>query len=159
MRILGVDPGIAILGWAIIEKNKTNLSLLACDAITTPSRDQEPTRLLTLYEEFSKILQTYSPDILSIEQLYFAANTKTALTVAQARGVVLLASAQHNLPIASYTPLEVKKIITGDGTADKQQIQWMIKTILPTATSLPKLDDITDAIAIALTHAYIKSFL
>lgn len=159
MRILGVDPGIAILGWAIIDKEKSHLSLIACDAITTPSRDSESTRLLALYKEFSKILQTYSPDILSIEQLYFAKNTKTALTVAQARGVVLLASAQHNLPIASYTPLEVKKIITGDGTADKQQIQWMVKTILPTAKSLPKLDDITDAIAIALTHAYMKEFI
>jgi len=158
MRILGIDPGTATLGWAIIEKKNSQVSLVAYDAMYTKPNDSEEQRLLTLYTEFSKLIHTYSPHAVSIEQLYFATNAKTAIAVAQARGVILLASAQNNIPVVSYSPLHIKKTITGDGKADKRQVQSMLTKLLP-LTIAPKPDDAADAIAIALTHAYTNKFI
>lgn len=158
MKILGIDPGTAILGWAVIEKHKQVIHVLASNAVVTPKDKRDEERLLLLHTGFTELIEKYSPDIVSIEQLFFSTNVKTAITVAQARGVILLACAQQNIPVISYSPLQIKKTITGDGKADKHQIQFMLKKLLP-ATPLPKLDDITDAIAIALTHAYTNTFL
>jgi crossover junction endodeoxyribonuclease RuvC len=158
MRILGIDPGTATLGWAIIEKKNSQVSLVAYDAMYTKPNDSEEQRLLILHREFSKLIHTYSPHAVSIEQLYFATNAKTAIAVAQARGVILLASAQNNIPVVSYSPLHIKKTITGDGKADKRQVQSMLTKLLP-LTIAPKPDDAADAIAIALTHAYTNKFI
>ena len=157
MIILGIDPGTAIVGWAVIKKEGQKISLLNCDAIITKKGTLEENRLLTIYNEFTAILKTYSPDVISVEQLFFATNVATAMTVAQARGIILLGSAQHAVPVISYTPLQVKKTITGDGRADKRQIQFMLPRLI-SIKNVPKLDDITDAIAIALTHAYTNRF-
>lgn len=157
MIILGIDPGTAILGWGVIEKIKSDISLKAYDAILTSKELSDEQRLVILFEEYNKLLETYKPDVVSIEELFFSTNVKTAMTVAQARGIILLASAQHNVPIQSYSPSQVKKTITGDGKADKRQIQFMLTKLLPLKKA-PQPDDISDAIAIALTHAYTNRF-
>lgn len=153
MVILGVDPGIGRCGWAIIEKDGSKNTAKDYSCIETEVNGKLEERLLVLNAEFQKIIKKYKPDVLSIEELFFGANSKTALTVGQARGVILLSAAQAKIPISAYTPLQVKMAITGYGRADKNQIAQMVKVILKIKT-LPKIDDTTDAIAIALTHSF-----
>lgn len=153
MLVLGIDPGIAITGIALIAEEKGRQTLLRAEAVTTPSRSPLSLRLLKLHKSFNSIISTYNPDVAALESLFFNTNAKTALIVGQARGVVQLDIAQNNIPIAEYTPLQVKMALTGYGRADKNQIQQMVKTIL----KLPKIltpDDVADAAAIALTHCF-----
>jgi crossover junction endodeoxyribonuclease RuvC len=157
MRILGIDPGTAILGWAVLDKEKSKIHIVAYNAIFTTPEFTDEQRLLILFTGYTKLLEEYSPDVISIEQLFFATNAKTAITVAQARGVILLASAKMNIPVVSYSPLQIKKTITGDGKADKRAIQFMLTKLLPIKVA-PKPDDVADAVAIALTHAYTNRF-
>jgi crossover junction endodeoxyribonuclease RuvC len=152
MRILGIDPGTGILGFGIIEANRGKFELVDGGVIRTPVHEDDAVRLLTIYEELTDIIAANKPTIMSVEKLFFARNVTTAMTVAQARGVVLLCGMQAGMEIHEYTPMQIKLAVTGYGKADKKQMQEMVKVILGLET-IPKPDDAADAIAAALTHA------
>jgi crossover junction endodeoxyribonuclease RuvC len=153
MRVLGIDPGIGRCGWGVIEQNGMKVKAIAFDCLETEAKKEVPVRLAQIHKEVTGIIKKYSPDALSIEDLFFSSNSKTAFVVGQARGVILLAAAQANLPVFIYTPLQVKIAVTGYGRAEKPQIGKMIKTLL-LLPEVPKPDDTADALAIALTHAF-----
>jgi crossover junction endodeoxyribonuclease RuvC len=152
VRILGIDPGTGILGFGIIEVAKGKFQLVDGGVIRTPVKEDDAVRLLTIYEELTDIIANTKPEVMSVEKLFFARNVTTAMTVAQARGVVLLTGKQAGMPIYEYTPMQIKQAITGYGKADKKQMQEMVRVILGLDT-IPKPDDAADAIAAALTHA------
>ena len=152
MRILGIDPGTGILGFGIIDTTKGRIALVDGGVIRTPVHEDDAVRLQTIYEELTDIIANTKPQMMSVEKLFFARNVTTAMTVAQARGVVLLCGKQAGLEIFEYTPLQIKQAITGYGKADKKQMQEMVRVILGLET-VPKPDDAADAIAAALTHA------
>ncbi|MCR4403996.1 MAG: crossover junction endodeoxyribonuclease RuvC [Candidatus Acetothermia bacterium] len=153
MRVMGIDPGLATTGYGIVEtksaRRETSFKLIEGGVITTPPDQPLPERLKTIYDEVRGLVSSFRPKELAVEELYFARNAKTAISVAQARGVVLLAAA--GLPVVSYTPLEVKLQLTGFGRATKQQIQGMVARLLGLREP-PKPDDAADALAIALCH-------
>lgn len=153
MRIIGIDPGYAIVGFGIIEYNKASFSTVQYGAITTPADMDFNSRLKVIYDDLSSILDSFKPDFLAIEKLYFTSNQKTAIAVAEARGVTLLAARQRDIPIYEYTPLQVKQSVTGYGKAIKKQVQEMTKRIL-SLPEIPKPDDTADALAIAVCHAH-----
>ncbi len=158
MRIIGIDPGTAIMGWGVIDENNSTLTLIECGAIRTQAGLPHPERLLTLYNELGALIRQYQPTNAAIEELFFGKNVNTALTVGQARGVALLTLAQAGLPIAEYKPLAIKQAVAGYGGADKKQVQEMVRLTL----SLPaiiKPDDAADAVAIAICHAYTAPML
>ena len=148
--ILGIDPGIADTGWGVIKKQGQKIIMLASGSIKTPTKTEFINRLKTLHQELSSIIKKYQPDAVSVEELFFCKNVKTALVVGQARGVVLMTIAQNNLPIFEYTPLQVKQALTSYGQADKNQVGQMVKVML-NLKSVPKPDDAADALAIAIT--------
>ncbi len=150
---MGIDPGTARVGWAVVSVVGHQASAVSYGCITTPTQTPAEMRLLAIYQELTKLLRTYKPQSLALEDLFFATNAKTVIPVGQARGVVLLACAQQNIPVISYAPRAVKRAIAGDGMADKTQVTRMVCRILH-LDSPPKPDDTADAIAIALTHAY-----
>lgn len=152
MRILGIDPGTGILGFGVIDSDKGNLRLVDAGVIRTPVKEDDAVRLQTIYEEISDIIADTKPTVMAVEKLFFAQNVTTAMTVAQARGVVLLAGRQANLEIHEYTPLQIKQALTGYGRAEKKQIQEMVKVILKLKV-VPKPDDAADALAAAITHS------
>ena len=152
MRILGIDPGTGILGFGIIETVRGNAKLVDAGVIRTPVKEDDAVRLQTIYEELTDIIVSSKPEVMSVEKLFFITNVTTAMTVAQARGVVLLCGKQAGLDIFEYTPLQIKMAITGYGRADKRQIQEMVRVILQ-LDEAPKPDDCADALATALTHA------
>jgi len=152
MRILGIDPGIARAGWGVIDEAKGKFSAIAYGCIETEAGIETPQRLLIVHEEIMTILEKYKPDGMVVEELFFSKNTTTAFTVGQARGVILLAGAEYNVPAFTYTPLQVKLAVTGYGKAEKSQVGQMIKMILH-LESIPKPDDVADALAVGLTHA------
>lgn len=151
MKILGIDPGTAIVGFSIIELENSSLKLLDYGCIYTDKNLSMNDRLLIIFNELEKIINKYSPDHMAIEELFYFKNNKTVISVGEARGVILLAGKKNNLSIYEYTPLQVKIGITGYGKADKKQVQLMVKTILK-LKEIPKPDDAADAIAIAITH-------
>lgn len=153
MRILGIDPGIGRCGWAVIEENKGKFTAIAFGCLETSSKDEVSLRLKQIHQEILKIIKNHSPDVLSIEELFFNTNAKTAFVVGQARGVILLAASEKNLTVSIYTPLQVKIAVTGYGRAEKSQIGQMVKVIL-SLKEIPKPDDTSDALAVALTHAF-----
>ncbi len=153
MLVLGIDPGIAITGIALVQEEKGKVSLLSHKSLTTPASLKTPERLKHIYSQLVKLVKLVQPEVAALENLFFNTNAKTALIVGQARGVVQLALAQNNIPIVEYTPLQVKMALTGYGRADKNQIQQMVKTILRLPQIL-KPDDVADAAAIALTHCF-----
>jgi crossover junction endodeoxyribonuclease RuvC len=153
MRILGIDPGIGRCGWGVIEVEKSKLKMLNCGCIETSPKKTVEKRLEEIHNAISKLIRTYSPDALAIEELFFNTNAKTAFVVGQARGVILLAAAQNNLESAIYTPLQVKLALTGYGRAEKPQVGQMVKTLL-SLKEVPKPDDTADGLAIAITHAF-----
>lgn len=157
MRILGIDPGTGILGFGVIEANRGKAQLVDGGVIRTPAKEDDAVRLQTIFEEISDIIAQSKPEVMSVEKLYFAKNVTTAMTVAQARGVVLLAGKQAGLEIYEYTPLQIKQTLTGYGRAEKKQIQEMVKVILG-LKEVPKPDDCADALAAAITHANTKSY-
>lgn len=152
MRILGIDPGTGILGFGVIESHKGKAQLVDAGVIRTPVHEDDAVRLLTIYEELTDIITQTKPTEMSVEKLFFARNVTTAMTVSQARGVVLLCGKQAGLQIAEYTPMQIKMAVTGYGKADKKQIQEMVRVILG-LQEIPKPDDAADALAAALTHA------
>ena len=153
MKTLGIDPGIGRCGWGVVEIEKSKLKVIAYGCIETSSKKEVPLRLLEIYDKVLDIIKKYNPDELSIEDLFFNNNAKTAFIVGQARGVILLAASKNNLNIGIYTPLQVKSAITGYGKAEKPQVGKMVKALL-SLKEIPKPDDTTDALAIAITHAF-----
>ena len=152
MRILGVDPGTGILGFGVIDIAQGKTQLVDAGVIRTPVKEDDAVRLQTIYDELTDIITQSKPSVLSVEKLFFSRNVTTAMTVAQARGVVLLCGMQAGLTIYEYTPQQIKVAITGYGRADKKQIQEMVRVVLG-LEHVPKPDDCADAIAAALTHA------
>jgi crossover junction endodeoxyribonuclease RuvC len=152
MRILGIDPGTGILGFGVIDVDKGKAQLVDGGVIRTPVKEDDAVRLQTIYEELTDIIAQNKPQIMSVEKLFFAQNVTTAMTVSQARGVVLLCGQQAGLELFEYTPLQIKQALTGYGRADKTQIQEMVRTILG-LKEVPKPDDCADALAAAITHS------
>ena len=153
MVVLGIDPGIGRCGWGVIKVDGSKMQALDYDCIETEVNGKIEERLIVIDDSLEKVIKKHKPDVLAIEELFFGANSKTALAVGQARGVVLLGAGKNKLPVSIYTPLQVKMALTGYGRADKNQIAQMVKVILK-LTDIPKIDDTTDALAIALTHAF-----
>lgn len=153
MRILGIDPGLGRLGWGVIEEKGSSIRPIAFDCIETPGNVPDEKRLVIIYEKLQKVIRLYQPEIVAVEELFFSRNVSTAFMVGQARGVVLLISAQNNLDVITHSPSQVKVAVTGYGKADKKQVGQMVKIILK-LENLPNLDDTTDALAIALTQAF-----
>ncbi len=154
MIIMGVDPGTAITGYGVVRRDSaTKFTVLGYGAITTPSHERMDQRLKIIYAEMRRLIAEFQPHCLAVEQLFFNTNVTTALTVGQARGVVILAGAHSNLEIAEYTPLEVKQAVTGQGRASKEQVGYMVRVLLG-LKEVPRPDDVADALAISLCHGY-----
>lgn len=153
MRILGIDPGYAILGYGIVDIVGNKFSVVDYGAITTdPSMDM-PSRLVKLFDGLTELISAFKPDEAAIEELFFNSNAKTAILVGEARGVAVLACAKGNLKINEYTPLQIKQALVGYGRADKTQVQFMVKTML-NLKEVPKPDDTADALAAAICHGH-----
>jgi len=152
MRIIGIDPGTGITGFGIIDAEGTNYKLIDAGVIRTPANTPMSERLNTIYQNITEIIKQHQPAAMSVEKLFFAQNVTTAMTVSQARGVVLLAGEQHGLAVGEYTPLQIKQAMTGYGRAEKQQIQEMVRVLLK-LKDIPKPDDCADALAAAICHA------
>ena len=153
MRILGIDPGYATIGYAVLEVNGVRFSVVGYGAVTTPAKTPFPKRLKLIFDDLCYIIDKYKPQELSIERLYFNTNTTTAIDVAQARGVIIMAAYGKGLKINEYTPLQVKQAVTGYGKAEKRQVMEMVKNLL-SLESLPKPDDTADALALAVCHGH-----
>lgn len=153
MRILGIDPGTARVGWAVVEDSTRTARAVGYGLIETEPTMPVEQRLVIIHQDITELIRQYHPQVVCVEDLFFSNNAKTVIPVGQARGVVLLAAAEQQLPVVSYTPLVVKRTICGDGRADKAMVQKMIAVTLRLAAA-PKPDDVADAVAIALTHAY-----
>lgn len=153
MRILGIDPGIAIVGFGFVDRIGSKLTPVQYGSIQTKAHTDPAIRLKEVYNSLLHLIETYKPDAVAIEKLFFNRNVTTAITVAQARGVMILAAVQQGLEIAEYTPLQVKQAIVGYGQAEKKQVQEMVRMFLK-LKSVPKPDDVADALAIAICHAH-----
>lgn len=151
MRILGIDPGMAIVGYCILDVDGTSINLLSSGSIRTEKDKRESARLLEISNDIELIIEKFEPDVAAIEKLFFFRNRTTVMPVAHARGVILSALEKHSVEIAEYTPMEVKQVLTGYGRADKKEVERMVKIFLD-VEKLPKLDDTVDAIAIAICH-------
>ncbi len=156
MLALGIDPGIAICGYGIVELRGSCLRTLGYGAIETSSLEYTAQRLQIIYQELDLIIKKFKPDIVGIEQLFFNKNVRTAMTVGQARGVILLAAAQNGYNVAEYTPLQVKQAVVGFGTAKKEQVIYMTQKLL-NLQAKPKPDDVADALAIAICSVHTGS--
>lgn len=152
MVILGIDPGTAIAGYGFINKEKSVLKMIDYGCVFTPAKTANSKRINTIANKLKKLIQKYQPQNIAVEQLFFFKNLKTAITVSEARGAILLTANQSNIPIYEYTPLQVKQAVTGYGKADKTQVQKMVKVIL-NLKEIPKPDDAADALAIAICCA------
>jgi len=153
MRILGIDPGLAIVGWAVIDSNRGKLTPVAYGAITTPAHTDIEARLLMIKSDLEEIIKRYTPDEMAIEELFFNTNITTGIAVAEARGVILCTAHANGVKISEYTPLQVKQAVVGYGKAEKQQVIAMVTSILK-LKSPPKPDDTADAVAIAICHSH-----
>ncbi|SNX52663.1 crossover junction endodeoxyribonuclease RuvC [Thermoanaerobacterium sp. RBIITD] len=152
MRIIGIDPGIAIMGYGIIDYNKSKYSVLEYGAITTNAGVKKSSRLKDIYDGIISIIKKYDPDVMSIEELFFYKNAKTVITIGESRGVAILAAINSGIDVFEYTPLQVKQSVVGYGRAEKKQVQIMVKAILG-LKDIPKPDDVADALAVALCHS------
>ena len=152
MKILGIDPGMAIVGYALVNIENEKTELLTSGSIQTDKKLSDSKRLLEIYNDLSTIVEKYQPDCASVEQLFFFKNQKTVIPVAEARGVILTVLEKFDIPTYSYTPMEVKQVLTGYGRAEKKEVEQMVHLTLGT-DNLPKLDDTVDAIAIAICHS------
>ena len=155
MIVLGIDPGTAATGYGIIERDGSRLRLIDYGCLETLSTQQLPTRLLEIHRAVTELIVTHRPDQIGVERLFFNRNVQTAFAVGQARGVVLLAAAEHGLPVFEYGPHEVKMAVTGYGRADKTQVQRMVQMVLG-MSKLPKPDDAADALAVAICLAHAR---
>ncbi len=153
MRILGIDPGYAIVGYGVVDYNKNRFVTVGYGAITTKAHTPLEDRLLDIYNDTLTVIDKFGPDEISIEKLYFNTNSTTAISVAEARGVIILAAKQRGVKVNEYTPLQVKQAVTGYGRAEKHQVMEMVKNLLNLA-KIPKPDDTADALAIAICHGH-----
>jgi len=151
LRVLGIDPGTATTGWAVVEERKGQLKPVAFGHIATSPKKEEAERLLEIAQDLEKIIRKYKPQEAAIEKVFFFKNQKTIIQIGQSRGIILLTLEQEKVKIFNYTPLQVKQALTGYGRAEKKQMQIMAKSILQLKT-LPKPDDVADALAIAVCH-------
>lgn len=152
MRILGIDPGTGILGFGVVDVSRGKFTMITGGVVRTPAHTPHDERLEEIYDSLTEIIAETKPEVVSIEKLFFARNVTTAMSVAQARGVVVLAARKAKLPIAEYTPMQIKQTLTGYGKADKKQMQEMVRLQL-NLKEVPKPDDAADALAAAITHA------
>ena len=152
MRILGIDPGYATIGFGILEAKRGNFQLLQYGTITTPPELEFPQRLQVIYNDMNQLLDTASPDVMAIEELFWGHNVTTGIGVSHGRGVILLSAAQKQLPIYEYTPMQIKQAVVGYGNATKLQVMDMTKRLLK-MEKVARPDDAADAIAVALCHA------
>lgn len=155
MIILGLDPGTATTGYGIVRYQQQRLTGIVYGTIITPPEMRMSARLNTIYEELGGIITQFKPDEVAIEKLFFGRNTTTAITVGQARGILLLQAERHGLPVGEYTPMQVKQALVGYGLAEKRQVQEMVARILH-LSELPRPDDAADALAIAICHAHFR---
>lgn len=153
MIILGIDPGIATMGYGVINYFGNSFNYITCGAITTPAGERVERRLALIYDKLNNLIKTYRPQALAVEELFFNTNQKTAINVAQARGIVLLSAERSGVPLYEYTPLQVKQAVVGYGRAEKHQIMEMTKLLL-SLNERPKPDDAADALALAICHAH-----
>lgn len=151
MIILGIDPGMAIMGYGVIESDSYDMKLIDYGTVTTPSTMDTPQRLLTIYNSVEELVNKYSPDAIAYEELFFNQNVKTALIIGHARGAAVVAGAKQGIDLFEYTPLQVKQAVVGYGRADKHQVQSMVKLLLH-LKEIPKPDDAADALAVAICH-------
>lgn len=152
-RIIGIDPGYAIVGYGILDYNGYTFAPVAYGSIQTAAGTPFEERLRLIWDKLCSLLQTYKPASMAVERLYFQNNQKTAIDVAQARGVILLSAVQHGVELFEYTPLQVKQAVVGYGKAEKRQVQQMTKTLL-SLSEVPRPDDTADALAIAICHGH-----
>ena len=152
MRILGLDPGIATVGFGVVDSEGNRQKLVGCGVITTPAHTPLTSRLDQIYTDLEDLIRVYSPDAMAIEELFFNTNITTGISVAQGRGVILLCAYRAGLAIYEYTPLQVKQAVVGYGRAEKKQVMEMVRRIL-NLSAAPKPDDAADAVALALCHA------
>ncbi|MGC5327971.1 crossover junction endodeoxyribonuclease RuvC [Brevibacillus sp. SYSU BS000544] len=157
MRILGIDPGIAIVGFGFVDKQGSQLKPVQYGSIQTEAGLSVPLRLKMIYEATQELLATYKPDEIAVEKLFFNKNVTNAFSVGQARGVILLAAELAGIPSFEYTPMQVKQSVTGYGGAEKKQIQEMVRILLK-LPSVPKPDDVADALGVAITHAHFRAY-
>ena len=155
MKILGIDPGMAIVGYSLIDFDGEDVTLLHSGSIQTEKSERESKRLLEIYNDMTFLVEKYKPDVAAIEKLFFFRNQTTVMPVAHARGVILTVLEKFGIPIYEYTPIEVKQVLTGYGRADKKEVEHMVKLTLGVET-LPKLDDTVDSIAIGICHTRSK---
>ena len=153
MIILGIDPGLAIVGYGVVEYKASHFTTIAYGAIETPAHTPVEDRLNTIYGELDDIIKLYHPDCIAVEELFFNTNTTTGISVAEARGVILLCAKRNGLDIFEYTPLQVKQSVVGYGRAEKAQVIELVRIILK-LKNVPKLDDTADALAVAICHAH-----
>ena len=151
MRIIGIDPGTGILGFGVVDAQGGKTKLVTAGVITTPAHTPIDERLEEIFDGLTDIIAETKPEVMSIEKLFFSQNVTTAISVAQARGVAMLTGRKAKLPIAEYTPQQIKQTLTGYGKADKKQVQEMVRIQLG-LTEVPKPDDCADALAAAITH-------
>jgi crossover junction endodeoxyribonuclease RuvC len=153
MRVVGIDPGTATTGYGVIEESRGRLRLIAYGTVCTGAGLPMPSRLLDLHNRLTELLALHAPDSAAVESLFFQKNVRTAITVGQARGVILLALACVGLPVSEYTPMEIKQAVAGYGGAEKKQVQAMVRAILE-LPEIPQPDDAADALAVAICHAH-----
>jgi crossover junction endodeoxyribonuclease RuvC len=153
MIILGIDPGLAIVGWGVLEYQNTRFRPLAYGSINTPAGMETAQRLALIHRDLCAIIDKFKPTQMAVEELFFTKNITTGIRVAEARGVILMTGQERGLDLAEYTPMQVKQAVVGYGGAEKKQVQMMVKTILK-LEKMPKLDDTADALAIAVCHAH-----
>ncbi|MBR2370996.1 MAG: crossover junction endodeoxyribonuclease RuvC [Clostridia bacterium] len=153
MIILGIDPGLAIVGWGVLEYKGSSFRTIDYGSITTPAGTPTELRIASIYDQLSQIIEAYKPECVAIEELFWNTNQKTGISVAEARGVILLCAVKHGLKIFEYTPLQVKQAVVGYGRADKKQVITMV-TMMLALKKPPKPDDTADALAIAICHAH-----
>ncbi len=153
MLVLGVDPGTAITGYGLVQEEQGDLALVTYGTVTTPATQPLAQRLRTIYHELRNLIACYRPDAMAVEELFFARNAKTAMIVGHARGVVLLAGVEAERPLFEYTPLQVKQAVAGYGSADKHQVQEMVRLLL-NLDHRPQPDDAADALAVAICHLH-----
>ena len=158
MIILGIDPGLAIVGFGVIDKQKNKTEVIDYGVIRTPKEDTLPIRLEKVYKGMCELIDKYKPEQVAIEELFFNTNITTGIAVAEARGVIILACINKGCKLFEYTPLQIKQALTGNGRADKQQVQYMVKAILR-LKAVPKPDDAADGLAAALCHSQTKLLL
>ncbi|MGV3525780.1 MAG: crossover junction endodeoxyribonuclease RuvC [Candidatus Sericytochromatia bacterium] len=157
MRILGIDPGSHLIGYGLLVCEPGHYHSEGYGTVQVPPGTPIPEALLAIYHDMQELLSTYQPDILVVERLFFFRNVTTAMSVAQARGVIILSGQQHQVELAEYTPMQVKMSLTGYGKASKREVQEMVKECLK-LTQIPRPDDAADALALAITHAHFSGF-